>query len=186
MRAFTQGRGKIKRCLVTVMGKSTSSAAWHQSSTALTQICAALWKSGISAQCFCSQALLTKTRPYSRPARAGLSPSCPYLGHQKRSLPCACWHTPDGPPSCLLSYQVVSISCSYRSDDMAGAPPWRTSLPAPVQSSTSFDDLQGKGPAISSSEDAKHCSSAAAGKSHIQYRHLTLIRLLLIPVFTEL
>ena len=125
-------------------------------------LCCALWQSGISAQRFSSQALLIKSRPYSCPACAGLSPSCSHLGHQERSLPCACRHVP---PSALLSYQA--ISCSYHSDDMAGAPPWRTSWPAPVQSSTSFDDLQDKGPAISSSEDVKHCSPAAAGKSHI-------------------
>lgn len=130
-------------------------------------LCCYLWKSGISAQCYSRQALLIKSRPYSWPACAGLSTKCLHLGPQERSLPCVCQHVPDVPPSALLSYQAVSVSCSYHSDDMAGAPPWRTSLPARVQSSTSFDDLQDKGPAISSSEDVKHCSPAAAGKSHI-------------------
>lgn len=93
-----------KRCVLShglkVKQNATYSQRWAnpcclqcgiQSSTALNQICAALWKSGISAQCFSFQALLINNRPYSCWA---FQRAVHHLDHQEKSLFCVCQHAP--------------------------------------------------------------------------------------------
>lgn len=121
----------------------------------------------ISAQCFSSQALLIESRPYSSPARAGLSPSYPHLDNQESFLPCVCQHTPDVPPSAALTivmiWQGLPHGEHHRQHQCRVA-----HLLMICKIKVLPLVLQG----------VKHCSPAAAGKSHISYRHLTLIRLL--------
>lgn len=129
-------------------------------------LCCSLWKSAIMSRV--GSQTTDEMQTLLLPCSSGLSPCWGHLSPPAKisSLLCllACCRCLTISPADLPSR---AHSCSYHSDGMAGAPPWRTSWPAPVQSSTSFDDLQDKGPAISSSENVKQCSPAATRKSHL-------------------
>lgn len=154
MCAFTQARGKTKCHLVTGMGKSMSPAAWHSVlHCSNPDLCCSLeiWHLSPVLQLPGSidkeQTLLLLGLPLSCPSPqpSGKVPSL--------CLP-ACPRHP-------TSSSAMSTTHSYHSGGMAGALPWRTSWPAPVQSNTSFDDLQDKGPVISSSDDVKPSPSCS-------------------------
>lgn len=152
----TQASSKTKCHLVTGMGKSTLPAAWHSvlhcsnpdlyCSLEIWHLSPVLQLPGSSNK---EQTLLLLGLPRSCPCPFPVSASMPQTSHHSSAM---------------------STTHSYHSGDMAGAPPWRTSWPAPVQSNTSFDDLQGKGSVISSSKDVKPFSSCS-WEIHVSHRH---------------